>query len=133
VKKGITLFSLNTSKKMPVFLDNTKTGPFLDFWSLKMKRRISHIFPAIKITKTSFDFIAFQFFYAGGKCSKTPNNASYFLQLSPNILCLNTNIVLKFGVGLIEIRLENAGAHNYPYASMRSTFKFPSSDSKIIH
>jgi hypothetical protein len=72
MKKGITLFRLNTSKKMPVFLDNTKTGPFLDFWSLKMKRRISHIFPAIKITKTSFDFVAFQLFYAGENAQKHP-------------------------------------------------------------
>jgi len=35
---------------------------------------------------------------------------------------LNTNFVLKFGVGPIEIHLENAGTHNYPYTSMRSTF-----------
>jgi len=35
---------------------------------------------------------------------------------------LNTNIVLRFGVGPIEIRLENAETHNYPYTSMRSTF-----------
>jgi len=59
VKKGITIFRLNTSKKMPVYLDDVKTGPFLDCCSLKMKWRISHIFPTIKIAKTSFNFVDF--------------------------------------------------------------------------
>jgi len=50
---------------MPVFLDDAKTGPFLDCRSLNMKWRISHIFPTIKIAKTSFNFVDFHLFYVG--------------------------------------------------------------------
>jgi len=64
-------------------------------------------------------FWRFSVVLCGEKSSKTTNNASYFLALSPNTQCLNTNIVLKFEVGPIEIRLENAGARNSPYTSMR--------------
>jgi len=45
LKKGITFIGQNTSKKMILFFEGSKMGPFLDIPVSEIKWRFSHLFP----------------------------------------------------------------------------------------
>jgi hypothetical protein len=80
------------------------------------------MFPTIKSAKVSYNIVDFQLFYAEENVQEHLITVVIFCHYPLISQGLNTNFVLKFRIGQIEIPPENAGAHNHPYTSMRRTF-----------
>jgi len=60
LKKGITFIGQNTSKKMILFFEGSKMGPFLDIPVSEMKWRFSHLFPIMRRLKHLTGFSGFK-------------------------------------------------------------------------